>query len=137
MFQIQLTLRSELSPMIQEGVNAKEMKCDKGNQNHTCVNTNKPTTVAMCVWPARDCNEIVTFRPPVKNRKKKQNFRHTDCTSTPAIINRPENTNYSDQFGSLCVCSLFCHLPASRMPWARVAPNLAIISSCLSPITLA
>lgn len=81
MFQIQLTLRSELSPMIQEGVNAKEIKCDKGNQNQTCVKTNKPTTVAMCVWPARDCSEIVTFRPPVKNRKKK--------TKTNKILNTP------------------------------------------------
>lgn len=27
--------------------------------------------------------------------------------------------------------------PASIMPWARMAPNLAMTSSCLSPMTLA
>ena len=70
--------------MIQEGVNAKEMKCDKGNQNQTRVNTNKPTTVAICVWPARDCSEIVTFRPPVKKQKKKNN----NILNTPIVLLR-------------------------------------------------
>lgn len=28
------------------------------------------------------------------------------------------------------------HLPASSMPWARIAPNLAMTSSCLSLMTL-
>ena len=63
-FQRLLTFKSELSPMIHVGVNANDKKCDNGNQNHTCVNTNRPTTVAMCVCPARDCSEMVTFRPP-------------------------------------------------------------------------
>lgn len=54
---------------MQAGVNANDMKWDSGNQNQTWVNTNRLTTVAMCVWPARDCNEIVTFRPPIVKRR--------------------------------------------------------------------
>lgn len=46
--------------------------------------------------------------------------------------------------GTIVLITILCppfwscrNLPASRMPWARVAPNLAMTSSCLSEITLA
>ena len=58
------TFMSEFRPMTQVGVKAKDMKCESGNQNQWCVNTSKPTTVDMWVWPARDCRDTVTLRPP-------------------------------------------------------------------------
>ena len=58
--------------MIHEGVKAKDKKWESGNQYHTCVNTNSPTTVAMCVWPARDSSEMVTFRPPDRKKIEKE-----------------------------------------------------------------
>lgn len=50
--------------MMAVGVKARERKWERGNQNQNWVNTSRPTTDGMWVWPVLDCREIVTLRPP-------------------------------------------------------------------------
>lgn len=66
------TLRSLLSPIIAVGVKAKDRKWDRGNQNQNWVKTSKPTTDGMCVWPVLDCSEMVTLRPPGKQKAESE-----------------------------------------------------------------
>lgn len=56
--------------MMAVGVKAKDRKWDSGNQNQNWVNTSKPTMEGMCVCPVLDCNEIVTFLPPMDQREE-------------------------------------------------------------------
>lgn len=104
-----LTFKSPFNAIKQVGWNDITKKCVNGNQNQYCKNTNMPTTLAVSIWPLRVCKLIVTLRPPTK---------------------LPLQYTSSEKF-QISVIS-----PASSMPWATIAPNFAITSSCLSVITL-
>lgn len=63
------TFRSELRPMVQVDVKARDKKWVRGYQNQNCENTRIPMIASMLLCPVRDCSEIVSLRPPENYHK--------------------------------------------------------------------
>ena len=80
-----------MSPMTAVGVKARDRKWAIGNQNQNCVNTSMPTMDGMCVWPVRDCSEMVTFRPPAEE-KNDRSKREKKKKARPGGVSRDNKT---------------------------------------------
>ncbi len=111
------TLSSSLSPIKDVGWNASDKKWANGNQYQNCVNTSKPTTAVISVWPFRVCSDNDMLRPPAIF------FSQTEQFCRKKIKNKAELDPIKTSI-----------LPASKIPCAMMAPYFAMTSSCLSVI---
>ena len=117
--RLQLTLRSELSPMVQVGVNARDRKWVRGYQNQNWENTRIPTMASMLLCPVRDCSEIVMLRPPgniesigcsgnTENKGCSGNIENKGCrgnTENKGCSRNTENKGCSGNYNMQTHCS--------------------------------